>query len=113
MVEQMKLTRREQSILLYVETRAVDYGGLLDGMHMNNVDLEILKRWDESGFVHFGRVALADVKSTPTSCKCYWCDLSDEAWTVAHRERKARAMRSRNTRVERLHHGETLEDSAK
>lgn len=113
MVEPMKLMRKELSILLYVETRAVDYGGVLDGMHMNSDDIEILKRWDEAGFVRFGRIALTDVKSTPTSCKCYWCDLSDEAWTVAHRERKARAMRSRNTKVERLHHGDSLEDSAK
>lgn len=109
----MELTREERSILLYVETRAVDYGGLLDAVHMNNDDIEILKRWDEKGFVRFGRLVLENVKNTRTSCQCYWCDLSDEAWTVAHRERKNRAMRSRKTNVIRMHHGKPLEDSAK
>lgn len=111
-MELKDMTSSERSLLLYVETRAVDYRGLLNGIHMNADDLETLKRWDESGFVRFGRLKLEDVNINRPS-EHYWCDLSDDAWELAHQERKARAGRMRNANVTRLHHGKPLEDSAK
>lgn len=105
-----KLTRAERSILLYVEACAVDREGLLDSMCMNDEDIAILERWDKSGFVRFGRLGSEDIKITHTSCRSYWCDLSDEAWMMAHRERKARWLRMRRKGVTRMHNGKPWND---
>lgn len=105
-----KLTQAEQSILLYVEACAVDRKGLLDSMSMDDEDFAILERWDKSGFVRFGRLASKDIEITYTSCRSYWCDLSDEAWMMAHRERKEQGLRTRRKGVMRMHNGKPWND---
>lgn len=90
----MELTKDEKSLLLFMETQAVDYGGKLQGVRMNADDLVIAKRWNESGFVRFGRIAARDIKQTAADLpRTHWCVLSDEAWAVAHTERRARCQR--------------------
>lgn len=91
----MELTREEKSLLLYMETGAVDHGGKLAGARMNADDFEIAKRWNESGFVSFGRIAYHDItpESTTGPAVTHWCVLSEEAWVAAHAERKARCQR--------------------
>jgi len=42
-----KMTKNERSLLLYLETRAVDYGGIVDTRHMNQDDMEIAKEWNK------------------------------------------------------------------
>jgi hypothetical protein len=81
-----EMTKDERSLLLYLETCAVDYGGKVESKHMNNDDFEIAKRWNESGFVKFGRIKFKSI----IAGKDHWCELSDEAWSIAHQERKAR-----------------------
>jgi len=39
-------TRTELSLLIYLETRSVDYGGLVDISHMNSVDMDIAKKME-------------------------------------------------------------------
>src|SRR3972149_3347597 len=75
--------------LLYYETRAVDYGGRVDVRRMNQVDIEIAKRWNAEGFIRFGRIAARHITTDGT----HWCILSEEAWTLAHKERRARQER--------------------
>jgi hypothetical protein len=82
------MNRDERSLLLFLETRAVDHGGLVDTVHMNEDDVEIAKRWTKEGFLEYGRVCAADVKSCTA-----WVELSEEAWELAHKERRARADR--------------------
>lgn len=84
-------TRDEKSLLLYFETQSVDYGGKLEGRRMNSDDFAIAKRWNEAGFVRFGRITSCDLKK---SVRDHWCVLSDDAWKLAHAERRARCDRS-------------------
>lgn len=90
----MELTNNtEKSLLLYFETQAVDYGGKLESVRMNADDFAIAKRWNEAGFVQFGRIAFHDIKKNAGVARDHWCVLSDEAWKLAHAERRARCER--------------------
>jgi len=86
---ELSLLLSELSLLLFFETCAVDQSGRIAYDHMNTEDRLIAERWNESGFVRFGRICSADAMPLFT----HWCQLSDEAWTVVHAERKARALR--------------------
>ena len=86
-------TNTEKSLLLYFETQAVDYGGKLQSVLMNADDFAIAKRWTEAGFVQFGRIAFHDIKKNAGAARDHWCALSDEAWKLAHAERRARCER--------------------
>lgn len=79
----------ERNLLLYFETRAVDYGGKIDTIHMNKEDMDIAKKWNDEEFVKFGRIKFCSIKLTGS----YWCELSEEAWKLAHTERRARCAR--------------------
>ena len=82
------MTSDERNLLLYLETCAVDYGGLVDIKHMDKEDMDIAEKWDKEGFVKFGRIKFHSIiKST------HWCELSEEAWNLAHAERRARCKR--------------------
>jgi hypothetical protein len=83
------MTKAEISVLLYLETRAVDYGGRVAGPHMNQEDLDIAKRWAGKGFIRFGRICMEHINREG----CYWVELTDAAWEVAHKERRAKAGR--------------------
>jgi len=80
---------KQTRLLLYCETRCVDYGGLLDHRHINTEDRAVLKTWDRTGYVKSGRVALEFVGGSQS----IWCRLSEDAWTEAHRQRRLRAER--------------------
>ena len=83
-------TKEEKGLLLYFETRAAEYGGTLEGVRMNAEDYAISRRWSEAGFVQFGRIAFHDIKQNAGVALDHWCVLSDEAWALAHAERRAR-----------------------
>lgn len=85
------LTKRELSLLLYVESCAVDMRGNLDGRKINDEELAILKRWNAEDYIQFGRIAASDVAAD----RHFWVELSDQAWADAHSERKARSVRMR------------------
>lgn len=86
-----EMTRDERSLLLYLETRAVDFGGKVDVRHMNKEDMDMAKRWNSEGFLKFGRIKFHDILSKQSGT--HWCELSDEAWALAQQERKARYTR--------------------
>ena len=87
-------TKDECSLLLYLETRCVDYGGILDTRHMNDEDVAILERWKEEGFIDYGRVAFKTIPEAP-GCRHWteWVALSEEAWKEAFAQRIARFTR--------------------
>lgn len=85
-----ELNRPMLSLLLYLETRAVDFAGRVDGQHVNDADRAIMHDWNETGFVRSGRIRSADVTKDGAS----WCQLSAAAFTLAHKERRARAKRN-------------------
>lgn len=90
-----KMTKIELSLLLYLETRLVDYGGKVDTRRMNSEDSKIIERWVADGFVSWGRVIFQDC--TPGGGSM-WCQFSDKAWEAAHAERRARATRTWESR---------------
>lgn len=83
-----EMSRGGRSLLLYLEARAVDFGHV-DGTKMNAEDFGIVKKWSEEGFVQFGRIASEHI----TKGRHYWVVLSEEAWKLAHEERRTRAKR--------------------
>jgi hypothetical protein len=86
-------TNDEKSLLLYFETQSVDYGGLIESVRMNDSDFTKAKEWDTLGFVQFGRIAYTDIKIKNGVARDHWCVLSDDAWLVAHAERRKRSER--------------------
>ncbi len=92
------MTSDERNLLLYFETCAVDYGGKVDNRHMNKEDMYIAEEWDKEGFVKFGRIKFRSIIRNISPLKrsrknTHWCELSDEAWNIAHAERRARCKR--------------------
>lgn len=84
------LTKDECSLLLFMESRAAHQGGRVKIAHMDAADMKIASRWNREGFVKFGRIRNAGLSEFGN----HWCFLSDEAWILAHAERKARAART-------------------
>ena len=84
-----EMSRDERSLLLYFESRAVDHGGLVDARRINDSDFKLAQGWDTQGFVSFGRLASEYL----TAQSSHWCHLSQEAWELAHEERRARHLR--------------------
>lgn len=83
------MTKDEKSLLLFFETRQVDYGGRVNIQHMNNEDGDIAEKWNKKGFIGFGRIVIRNHNSDGT----HWCKLSDEAFKIAHKLRFERANR--------------------
>lgn len=86
-------SKEEKSLLIFFEQMAVDYGGLLQHSKMNADDFKIAERWRDDGFIQFGRIALDDVQKATgagSSPRTHWVVLSDEAWDLAEKERRAR-----------------------
>lgn len=105
------MTKEERSQLLYLETRAVDHRGFVDGRHMNADDFKICEQWAESGFLRFSRTpsrylpAIASLSPGSSSV----VELSESAWLVAGLERRRRATRTQNQIVQlSLEHFEGL-----
>lgn len=90
--ELSQMNRSERSLLIFLETCAVDYCGRVLKARMNQEDEEIGQRWTDNGFIKSGRIASADHNAQGA----HWVELSADAWTLAHQERRARA--TRNTR---------------
>jgi hypothetical protein len=88
-IEFKSLTKDQKSLLLFLESRAVDHGGLVATEHMNGDDMLHAKNWNEIGFIGFGRLV---ANSISTLCT-HWVTLSEEAWQFAHAERRARNQR--------------------
>ena len=99
------MNREELSLLLYLETRAVDHGGAVDLRHMNDADCQIAKQWAAKKYIEWGRIYCKDCTAEGT----YWVRLSDAARRGAVRERRARADRMWKKRTWRTT-GESKED---
>ena len=93
-----QLSKEEKRLLLYLETRCVDYGGVFDAGRMNSDDYKIAKKWNDCGFLQFGRISSASIRLIPAN-GMYWCRLSEHAWKLAHQERMARFYRSDEKRA--------------
>lgn len=89
------LSKQNSSLLLYLETCAVDHGGKIDATKVNEAELRVLEAWNRSGFVRFGRMTIRKREQCQGGRDyAYWCVLSQPAWAAAHAEREARARRN-------------------
>ncbi len=94
-----EMNKEERSLLLFLETCAVDHGGLICIQHMNDADIEIAKQWNNNEFISFGRIKSDDINSSGGKTYSYWCLFSQKAFDLAHQERIARADRMWNKRT--------------
>ena len=85
----MEMEKDEISLLLYLETRAVDFCGRIAVEKINDVDRKIMTMWNRSGFVQSGRIIVKDC----TEQGSMWCRLSPEAYSKAADLRMDRAER--------------------
>jgi hypothetical protein len=58
-----QLTKDERSLLLFLETCAVDHGGIVDTCHMNATDQAIAARWVIEGFIEYARIRFHDIEA--------------------------------------------------
>lgn len=91
-----ELDRKEKSILLYLETCLVDSSGRVDLRRMNEEEINKVKIWSEDKFVILNRLPSEMVfgdNRSPSHFKHYVV-FSDEAWEIAHKERRDRSIRT-------------------
>lgn len=85
-----ELTKDEENLLMFLEYTAVDQWGWIDDMRkLNQDDLVIMEKWNEENFIFSKRGRnISDGKQLT-----YIVKLSDEAWELAHKLRKEKALR--------------------
>ena len=84
------MSKDERSLLLYFESCLVNQRGRLESCRMNAENFEIAERWNAAGFIHFGR-------KPGTLVRLFWVRFSEEAWGLAHVERRRKAERNLST----------------
>lgn len=84
------LSKQEARLLVYLESRAVDYGGVVDMSRMDGDETPIAEKWNDEGFIWFGE------KKDPGGKRGFnhYVVLSEEAWAVSAADRKAIAVRN-------------------
>lgn len=87
------MTKDERSLLLYLETRAVDQGGLVATAHMNKQDMGTARAWNARGFLRFSRIR-SDLFPTTRHAVSHVVELTPLSWACAAIERRRRAERS-------------------
>lgn len=88
-----EMNKDERSLLIYLETCMVDYRGKIDHRRLNNSDVNLLESWNNSGFIDYGRVEMADIEKSNYKHYTHWIILSNDAWKLAHQERINRSLR--------------------
>jgi len=92
-MELNQMSADERNLLLYLESVSTDGGGLVHSQRINDEDREILKKWDESGFISYSRLTFDSIQRLHDKHNTSLVYLSDEAWKLAHQERRAKNLR--------------------
>ena len=105
-MENKNMTKDDKSLLLYLESRAVDNDGKIDSRKMNAIDDGIAKCWDEAGFIVYRRMPAKTFmhKRGHAFRSTHYVMLSQRAREMAHTLREMKEARG----VERL--AKQLED---
>lgn len=93
-----EMSKDERSLLLYLECRAVDHGGLVEAQHMNADDFAIVTKWIGCRFIRFSRIPSHLWGLTKTTCR-HVVELSEQAHACAAVERNRRARRSQRIEI--------------
>ena len=101
-MEVKDMTKDDKSLLLYLETCAVDKEGKVDSRKMNEIDHGIAKCWDEAGFIVYRRMPAKTFMNERAGIEAhyltYYVMLAAEARKLAHTLREVKEARG----VERL-----------
>lgn len=89
------LTKAEQSVLLYLETCAVDKDGLAESVRMNTEDFDAIAVLTADGFLNFGRIysKLLNAHRFSGWNPTHWVELTELGWAAAAACRRSRALR--------------------
>lgn len=80
------------SLLLFLETCAVDGRGRVSQDRLTVEEFETAVAWSDAGFIGFGRVTYATIHREGRVGYTSWVTLSDAAWKMAAFHRRERAM---------------------
>lgn len=83
------------SLVLFLETQMVDYGGTVATAHMNSDDFGIAAEMEEEGLITFKRLhsSYAFDKKKNLRHVTYRVEFNEKMWEIAHKERRDRAER--------------------
>jgi len=83
------------SLVLFLETQLVDYGGLVATKHMNAEDMNITKEMEKEGLITFKRLPGDYVFDQERNSRgvTHRVEFSEKMWEIAHKERRNRAER--------------------
>lgn len=88
-----ELDKTERSVLLYLESCAVDRGGLVEEQRMNGDDMDAIMPWMLSGFIVFKGLQ-EDIRTST-----HYVELSEDAWRIAAEARKMRSVNNKYPEV--------------
>jgi len=105
-----QMNKAQRSLLLFLETQAVDHGGLVTSISMNAEDHEIAREWAAEGFLRFSRMKSALIPDSRLPKYAHVVELTPFAFECAAIERRRRAERSQRKDIvqESLSHFESL-----
>jgi hypothetical protein len=107
------MNKDERSLLLFLETQAVDHCGLVGTAHMNAPDRAIAKKWADDQFIRFSRL-LSKYLLVHNGKYGAVVELGPVAWQCAAIERQRRASRVQSDKVkESLAHFASLPSPTK
>jgi len=89
------LTRNQVSLLLYLESTLVEYGGTVESNRMNKDDFDDVPRLTEAGLIAGFKRVPAKLLGTFARHVTHTVDFTEEGWRVAHQLRRERAERAR------------------
>jgi hypothetical protein len=108
--------RNERSLLLFFETRLVDYQGRVASIHMNAEDMVIAEKFMSEGLIQFGRLGWNVIESFKelglTNRHTHWVRFSELAWKLSAEERRARSERMLARDYEKLEAEKTANRNA-
>lgn len=88
------LTKDERSALVYAESCAVDFGGLLEAKRMNEADGRAFSKFVGDDILKYGRIPskfIDDVKRKTGRNATHYAQLTPRGWVVAGLLRQRRA----------------------
>jgi len=63
-METKDMSKDERSLLLYLETCIVDYGGQIESRRMNEIDFKNMTKFKVIGLIDYGRLTAEFIIST-------------------------------------------------
>lgn len=86
------MNRKQENLLMYLETCLVDHRGRVAGCKLNADDHDQIDKWIEDGLVRFGR--LPSQEGDRRFGNTHWVRFRDDAWGIVAQARKDRAGRT-------------------